>query len=70
VRLAQNDGHAQLTIRDDGRGFVPDVLADRRAHGHRGLALLEDLAADAGGRLTVDSAPGRGTRLELDVPSR
>ena len=31
---------------------TPDELAGRRSGGHRGLALLEDLAADAGGRLT------------------
>jgi two-component system, NarL family, sensor kinase len=70
VRLTQDDGHARLTIRDDGDGFAPADLAGRRVDGHRGLALLEDLAADAGGRLTVESARGRGTRVELDAPSR
>jgi two-component system, NarL family, sensor kinase len=70
VRVRGDDGRVRLTVRDDGNGFGADELAGRRAAGHRGLALLEDLAADAGGRLTVDSAPGKGTRLELEAPSR
>jgi two-component system NarL family sensor kinase len=70
VRLRDGDGRVRLSVHDDGAGFSPDDLAARRSDGHRGLALLEDLAADAGGTLTVDSAPGRGTRVELDAPSR
>jgi two-component system NarL family sensor kinase len=70
VRLRDGGGRMSLSVRDDGAGFDPADLAARRADGHRGLALLEDLAADAGGRLNVDSAPGRGTHLELDAPSR
>jgi len=59
-----------VSVRDDGAGFAHDDLARRRSDGHRGLALLEDLAADAGGRLTVHSAPGQGTRVELEAPAR
>jgi signal transduction histidine kinase len=70
VRLRNGDGRVRLSVHDDGAGFAAGDLAARRSDGHRGLALLEDLAADAGGRLTVDSAPGRGTTLELDAPSR
>jgi len=58
-----------LRITFDGTGFAPDELAGRHADGHRGLALLRDLAADAGGSLTVRAAPGRGTDLELDTPA-
>jgi signal transduction histidine kinase len=70
VRLRDGDRRVRLSVRDDGAGFTADDLAARRSDGHRGLALLEDLAADAGGRLTIDSAPGRGTLVELDAPSR
>ena len=44
------------------RTGTPAVIAGSRC--------LRDLAADAGGELTVDSAPGRGTTLELDAPGR
>jgi two-component system NarL family sensor kinase len=70
VRLSNGDGRVQLSVQDDGAGFARGELSQRRSDGHHGLALLEDLAADAGGRLTVDSAPGRGTRVDLDAPSR
>ena len=70
VRLRHDDGGTHLCVRDDGAGFALTDLAARRSDGHRGLALLADLAADAGARLTVESAPGRGTLLELDAPAR
>jgi two-component system NarL family sensor kinase len=69
VRLRRVDGRARLRVRDDGRGFAAEELAGRHADGHRGLALLRDLAADAGGELTVQAAPGHGTDLELDTPA-
>jgi len=65
IDLRRDDGRARLRVRDDGRGFTDDELADREAGGHRGLALLRDLAADAGGELTVHSSPGEGTTMEL-----
>jgi signal transduction histidine kinase len=68
ISVRREDGTAHLHVRDDGRGFTPEQLADRHAGGHRGLALLRDLAADGGGRLTVHTSPGGGTTLELDVP--
>ena len=65
VRLRHEDGKAHLRVHDDGRGFTDDELAGREADGHRGLALLRDLAADGGGDLTVHSSPGHGTTMEL-----
>ncbi len=67
VRVRDDDGRIHLTVRDDGAGFAAGTA---RSDGHRGLVILKDLAADAGGRLTVESAPGRGTSVELEAPSR
>ena len=47
---------------------APDQLATRGSEGHLGLRALEGLFADAGGALTVRSAPGRGTLVEMRVP--
>ncbi|MGW7008035.1 GAF domain-containing protein [Streptomyces sp. NPDC054933] len=57
---------AVLRIHDDGRGFEPAAV--RRAGRHLGLVSMRDRAAGAGGRLTVDSAPGEGTVIEMEVP--
>lgn len=68
VQVKRNGAAVELVVADDGRGFSPDELSERREEGHLGLQLLGDLAAEAGGRLTVDSVPGRGTRVEMEVP--
>jgi signal transduction histidine kinase len=57
----------RLVVRDDGRGFAPDERSG--VDGHMGLTLLEDLVRQADGTLTVRSAPGQGTTVELEVPA-
>ncbi|HKP17160.1 MAG TPA: sensor histidine kinase [Gaiellaceae bacterium] len=69
VSVNRKNGHAVLTVADDGRGFTPDQLAARQAEGHVGLRLLTDLAETAGGAVELDSVPGRGTRLRVEVPA-
>jgi two-component system, NarL family, sensor kinase len=70
VHLARNGGEAKLIVSDDGRGFSSESLSRRREEGHLGLRLLADLAAEAGGRLEVDSTPGGGTRVTMEIPVR
>ncbi len=61
-------GGATLVVDDDGRGFDTADLERQLAGGHLGLRSLGDLVADAGGTLTVRSAPSQGTRAEVSVP--
>jgi signal transduction histidine kinase len=65
IRIEVADGLATAEVADDGRGFTPNGSVDRE---HMGLELLSDLAEEAGGRLAVESAPGAGTTLRLEVP--
>jgi signal transduction histidine kinase len=58
----------QLVVDDDGRGFSADTLDERVAGGHVGLRALAGLIADLGGAVTVRSAPGEGTRVEVSIP--
>jgi signal transduction histidine kinase len=67
ISVARNGREAVLEIRDDGRGFSPEVVQSRK--GHLGLRLLSDLVGDAGGRWELDTAPGRGTRIRVAVPT-
>ncbi|AQZ69340.1 hypothetical protein BKM31_54795 [[Actinomadura] parvosata subsp. kistnae] len=62
VRLALDGGRLRATVADDGKGFDP------RTPARRGLATLEDRLDALGGRLTVQSEPGKGTRVEAWVP--
>jgi signal transduction histidine kinase len=54
-------------VRDDGVGFDPTarVLRARRL----GLTSMQDRAEALTGTLTIDSTPGRGTTVELRVPT-
>ena len=70
VRLTSVDGDCRLSIDDDGRGF-PFVgrlsQADLEA-GRKGPLVIRERVRLLGGHLTIDSAPGRGARLEIAVP--
>lgn len=62
---AGTNGWVALGVTDDGAGF--DVGAAPAA-GHVGLLLVRGVLADRGGRLDLDSAPGRGTSAVARVP--
>jgi signal transduction histidine kinase len=64
VSVTRHEGHVELTVRDAGSGF--DAAA---AHPGRGLTHIRDRAAELGGTLRVDSAPGRGTTITAWVPA-
>lgn len=68
VDLRPDGAVARLVVRDDGCGFDPRERELRRAEGHLGLSLLEELVRQAGGALHVESAPGQGTTVALEVP--
>jgi len=70
LSLGMDDGSVRLVVEDDGAGFSPTDLERRRREGHVGLTLLRGLVAEAGGSFDVDSAPGRGTRVDVEVPAR
>ncbi len=70
LTVTVESSQATMVVDDDGRGFDEDGLAKRVAEGHVGLRGLSDLVTDAGGSLTVRSAPGQGTRTDISVPIR
>jgi signal transduction histidine kinase len=63
VRLEAVDGVVCLEVADDGVGFDLE-----RAGAGLGLSGMRERAARLGGRLTVESAPGAGTRVRVEVP--
>jgi two-component system sensor histidine kinase UhpB len=68
VRLGLESGRLVLEIMDDGCGFDVDKLGqDGRGPGH-GLLNMRDRSAFAGGTLRIDSQPGAGTRIRVEVP--
>ena len=65
--LQQIAGTIQLEVRDDGVGFDPATLQSTGGMGIRGM---EERAHSLGGRLSIDSAPGAGTRVWVQIPIR
>ncbi|WP_326730849.1 GAF domain-containing sensor histidine kinase [Streptomyces phaeochromogenes] len=66
VTLERHGPGAVLRVIDDGSGFEP--RATRRAGRHLGLVSMRDRTNGVGGTLTVESAPGKGTTIEMEVP--
>ncbi|WP_306334488.1 GAF domain-containing sensor histidine kinase [Streptomyces sp. KL118A] len=66
VLLDKRGAGAALRVVDDGSGFDPKSI--RRAGRHLGLVSMRDRASGVGGRLTVESEPGKGTTIEMEVP--
>jgi PAS domain S-box-containing protein len=69
VRLQRSGSAAVLQVDDDGRGFDPAQAEVLTGHGGFGLTSMRERVQSVGGRLTVDSQPGRGTRIEACVPT-
>jgi signal transduction histidine kinase len=69
VVLKESGSNAVLRIVDDGKGFSAADVARRRAEGHVGTNAIVELAEEVGGSLDIDSAPGKGTRVTLTVPT-
>jgi len=64
VVVAEEDGFLSFRVVDDGPGFAAGEA--------RGLGLqnMEDRMGALGGRLTIETAPGRGTKIAGHVPLR
>lgn len=62
VHLAENGKSLVLTIKDDGRGFRPEL--------EKGLGLLgmEERVRRLSGRLDIESTPGNGALLRVELP--
>jgi signal transduction histidine kinase len=54
-----------LTVSDDGQGFAADKASPT---GHFGLLDMHERAQSMGSQLKVESEPGRGTRIAVEVP--
>jgi signal transduction histidine kinase len=65
LALEYHDDAVRLEVHDDGCGFDPG----QPAPGHYGLISMRERAEQVRGRLTIASAPGRGTHIETVVPT-
>ena len=64
VLVERRNGRVRAIIEDDGRGFDPAGAGQERL----GLYGIRERAELLGGTLTIESAPGQGTSLFIEVP--
>jgi len=62
VELGYDPGRVRLSIRDNGCGFVPAL-----SPGHFGLLDMRERAQSMGAQLELDSQPGKGTKILVEV---
>jgi signal transduction histidine kinase len=63
------EGHIYISIADDGRGMTMGAAVASRGSGyHQGVIGMRERAALLGGRVTLDSVAGKGTRVDIDIP--
>ena len=65
ISLDRKDGQLFLKIKDDGIGFDPEKISAKKTFGFVGM---RERTAMMGGSFEVDSMPGKGTAITVQVP--
>lgn len=69
VQLSYENNSIHISIRDDGKGFDPDLIQIRQtSRPSLGLAGMRERASLLGGALSLYSGPERGTLIEAEIP--
>jgi signal transduction histidine kinase/ligand-binding sensor domain-containing protein len=64
------NGELQAVLQDDGRGFDPEALERGDQSDRQGIASMRARAERLGARLTIESSPGTGTTLSMQMSLR
>jgi len=65
IRMTFADGVLNVSIEDDGAGFLPDTKS-----GGNGLTNMKQRLANIGGSCVIESAPGKGTKVLMRLTLR
>lgn len=69
VILEQQETRLRVTVQDDGAGFTPGELG-RSELPRFGLATMRERAGTLGGTFLIESSPGAGTRVIIELPTQ
>ena len=67
VHVTRSDGQLELSVVDDGKGFISETDTPRQ-RGGIGLVSMRERAELLGGALDIETSPGQGTRLVARIP--
>ncbi|MFW5711141.1 MAG: response regulator [Spirochaetota bacterium] len=65
IEMNTSNGNVECAVIDNGHGFDPQATPQEASFGLLGM---HERAAHCGGRLHIDSEPGRGTRVHVCIP--
>ncbi|MGB9606149.1 MAG: MASE1 domain-containing protein, partial [Bryobacteraceae bacterium] len=65
ILLSLHDKHVVVIVEDDGIGFTPTPMA---LEGHLGIFGMRERIEMLGGKFILESAPGKGTTVRVEVP--
>jgi len=76
LRTCEGNSEVRLDVSDTGHGLTPEECErlftpyyTSKQHGTGlGLAIVQSVVSDHGGRIRVESAPGKGTTFKIDLP--
>jgi signal transduction histidine kinase len=64
VELVQHGEKVRIEVRDQGVGFMPEDVGDS----HFGVAGIRERARLLGGTASIESTPGKETRIVVELP--
>lgn len=64
VSLENVDGRVRLSVKDDGVGFDPDAVRNKKRFG---LVTIRERASFIGGDLSIVSSPDSGTEISIEI---
>ena len=68
INLLRRDNAILLSIEDNGQGFDPNAPATPANSTSLGLNIIRERVLQTGGQIFVDSAPGEGALLQIEIP--
>jgi two-component system sensor histidine kinase DegS len=70
VNLIRRNAEIVLTVEDDGKGFDYNLLSKmpQTKESPLGIVIMRERAAQFGGRFRIESQPGKGTEVTVEIP--
>lgn len=69
IHVEHRDSRIRISVQDDGIGFNPAELG-RSEFPRFGLSTMRERAESVGGLFQLDSIPGQGTKVTIEVPAQ
>ena len=70
VKIERRASGVEMTIKDDGKGFLVESLFKGKKSQRLGMLGMRERAEMVNGHFRVETAPGKGTMIEVQIPSR